>query len=325
MIPSTLADWTEDSIRNLLRQGVQENERFDWKLAIPHKSSPDDKLGLIKDCAAFANSRGGFLVFGVDNDAAKADRVVGIKPTVDFGPQFGAFASACTPTVPWEARTPPIRLGSGSDVHVVEIRPATGGPHYVTVKVNSNPVGILFPKRTNKGNEDMSYDEIRMAFLGYHQRLAQMNLLRLELNAICDDCDVVVERVRSQSPDHAANEVCVDLLERVLADSYLLLSEDQALITELVEVRRKARTFNNVQRQACAVMWSSRDDDSTKNWLKSNAADTARALARDCERALASLKKFLQAKGIAIPEIPRRPRSHESGGTVPHTKQPRSG
>lgn len=58
-----------------------------------------------------------------------------------------------------EFKNPPIVLTTGRLVHVVYIPPSFLAPHAV-----ETDGGFVFPKRTNKGTELMSIEEIRGAF-----------------------------------------------------------------------------------------------------------------------------------------------------------------
>src|SRR5207253_6458699 len=110
VIPKTLDQWTIPAIEHLLAQGYYEPEYFDYKQMLPPKDNKKGQQRLVEACCAFANSSGGFLVFGVDDDRTKppADRLVGIDPSVDFPEHFGNYPTKCNPTVHWEARNPPL-------------------------------------------------------------------------------------------------------------------------------------------------------------------------------------------------------------------------
>jgi hypothetical protein len=115
MIPITLADWTLPLIEGLLDRGIFESETFDFKKELPHRSAKDDRLGLRRTCCAFANSDGGFLVYGIaaSRRLAPADRLVGIDPVDDFPVQFGSYPKECTPSTYWDMRNPPLALPIG--------------------------------------------------------------------------------------------------------------------------------------------------------------------------------------------------------------------
>jgi len=62
-------EWEEEDIEALIRDGVQESLRLDYKrCAALDKRNPKSKADLSKDVSAFANSAGGTLVYGVVED-----------------------------------------------------------------------------------------------------------------------------------------------------------------------------------------------------------------------------------------------------------------
>jgi predicted HTH transcriptional regulator len=75
--PTALQDWTLDYITSLLTQGAFEPDSFDFKETLPHSKNASDKLHLRKTIAAFANSGGGFLIYGIKEDR---DRTIQTAP-----------------------------------------------------------------------------------------------------------------------------------------------------------------------------------------------------------------------------------------------------
>jgi predicted HTH transcriptional regulator len=182
MVPTSLEGWAQERIVELLRQGVRESEHFDYKKMLPHKNSREDKERLKLACCAFANSSGGFLVFGVKNssDGLAEARIVGLSASQDFPEQFGNYPADCEPSVHWAFKNPPIQLASGKVVHVVHILKSWNAPHCFELEGGAR----RFMKRTHKGNEDMSYEEIRLMFLQLYEKRLKFQFLRLELETI---------------------------------------------------------------------------------------------------------------------------------------------
>lgn len=181
MIPETLEGWDLRAILSLLAQGVFESDRFDFKESLPDPRNEPEKLGLRKTCAALANSAGGFLVFGVKDqkDLPHEQRVAGFEATFDLPERFGNFPAQCEPSVSWIFKNPPVVLPNGRCVHVVQVPKGRSGPHAV-------PDGgrLLFFKRTSKGNEHMSYHELRSMFVDGARRHSDLALLSTEIQRI---------------------------------------------------------------------------------------------------------------------------------------------
>src|SRR4051812_5459290 len=86
LIPRSLNEWTKDSLTELLDKRLFEPESFDFKTYRAGTKSEQEKRDIRKDCCAFANSAGGFLVYGVGDDKRlpTKDRLVGIERKLDF-------------------------------------------------------------------------------------------------------------------------------------------------------------------------------------------------------------------------------------------------
>jgi predicted HTH transcriptional regulator len=185
MIPTALSDWSLAILLELLERHVFEDEQFDFKEALPDPRDDKAKDRLRKTCCAFANTEGGFLVFGIANATSlpARDRLVGLVASLDFPEHFGNFSLSCTPSVPWAFQNPPLKLENGRLIHIVRILKSWRAPH----SVGNTEIGWVFPKRTNKGNEAMNMDEIRSAFLGLYEKRLKLQLLKSEISTIRKD------------------------------------------------------------------------------------------------------------------------------------------
>jgi hypothetical protein len=243
VVPSTLNEWTLDSLRHLLDNRYLEPESFDYKSRLPDSRDEDGKRRLRDACAAFANSIGGFLVFGVADDARlPADnRLVGLPTSVDFPVQFGSFPGQCNPTVRWEFKNPPIRIPNGNWIHVVWFQKSWNAPH----SVGKSEEGLLFPKRTNKGTEYMSYEEVRMTFLGYYEKRIKLQLLQAELQIILADAQALVVAPEQANQTISTASFRLDVLESVLVDTFTILAGQNDLLKSLHAIRTTAKHVNN--------------------------------------------------------------------------------
>lgn len=247
MMPQTLEGWTLEAIIELLDLGYFETEWFDFKEMLPHPKNDGDKLRLKKSCAAFANSGGGFLVFGIRDDRTlpSADRVVGLPAELDFPERFGNYPRGCTPSVEWSFKNPALTTAKGTLVHVVWIAPGWQAPHAVEVEKDGP---MVFPKRTNKGNEKMDVYEVRRSFLRHHEKLVQLRLLKLELERISEAAGELVYDEDDRASKFSAQTFSLTLLERVLAECFYVLSDDKELVAELYQLRQFCLIANNKQR-----------------------------------------------------------------------------
>lgn len=239
MLPKTPIEWTLGCIESLVRSGYQESESCDFKRQLPESRSEDQKSSLAEDCCAFANSNGGFLVFGIE-DAQKVsgkDRIVGID-TPDFQAKFGNYPSRCEPSVDWQFRETPIELGNGRVLQVVHIAQSFRGPHAV-----HRDDRWVFKKRTNKGNENMSYDEIRRAFLHNHERLRRASLLRTELDEIMYEASQYLEIIEGKNTNFPAR-FDLSVLDALWSDIYPVAHASTVVAEAITRLRRLCRTVN---------------------------------------------------------------------------------
>lgn len=252
MIPKTLDGWDLALVEELLRRGVFESDLFDFKEMLPPKSDDKGKTRTKKTCAAFANSAGGFLIYGVRDTrgASPSDRLVGLSPDIDFPTLFGSYPAAIEPAVEWSFRTPSITLESGKLLHVIFIPPSVRRPHALREDDR-----WWFCKRTSKGNESMSYEEVRMAFQDTENRRSKLSLLISEL----DHIDWVAERLLREVPEPDTRNIehlVVDyawttryptgVVDIILGDAFSLIAGREDLWVALVLLRDETRRSNEV-------------------------------------------------------------------------------
>lgn len=237
MIPETLAGWTLAAIEALLVQGVFESDRFDFKEKLPHKADDKDKLRLTKACAAFANSDGGFLVFGVKDEKglAPSQRLVGLDRAVDFPEKFGNFPATAVPGVEWAFKNPPIETAGGNVLHVVHVPSSARKPHAVFEDGR-----WWFCKRTNKGTESMSYEEVRLAFQDTEMRRTKLALLVSEIDATAAMAKRVVAAFAEGNPsplDAFVTKYPSFVIDSILGDAFALLASDKVSWRALQRLR----------------------------------------------------------------------------------------
>lgn len=151
-IPERLEDWTYGKIEDLVNNNVNESETHDFKSNIP------DSIELTKDCCAFANTKGGFIILGV-KEAGQRFRIAGIDNDKDLANKFGKKINAL-PTNPNFELAPFVDIPQSNKVlAVIHIARSRYRPH-----IPSQKELRIFWKRTNTGNEHMSYEEIRKLF-----------------------------------------------------------------------------------------------------------------------------------------------------------------
>lgn len=244
MLPQTLPEWSIDVVVALLTTGSFETEHFDFKKRLPYYKDEPSKTRLCKTCCAFANSNGGAIVFGIVDDKSKAppERLVGMEANFDFPEHFGNYPRSCSPSVDWTFKNPPLLLDNGQVLHIVQIPKSWRAPH----AVGDADGGWHFVKRTNKGNEGMSIEEIRLGFLGHYEKRLKLQLLRSELATLKENARTAYV-VDEEQIEKSYSLITFDtrMIETIISDTYAITASDSELLQALAEIRQKTRVANN--------------------------------------------------------------------------------
>jgi hypothetical protein len=131
MIPTSLGDWTLDAGRSVAASGITENDIFDLKADL----QPAEHQRKI--VAAFANTRGWYLVFGVDNNR----QLVGVQ-NVELPRDFGSkLRAGIEPAVDFMVGKP-MPVAVDRFVVVIEVPRSQRVPHAVLLNNSwSSPNG----------------------------------------------------------------------------------------------------------------------------------------------------------------------------------------
>ncbi len=146
-------DLIEDDLRRLIVDQVGEDVEIDYKVALETNCQE-----FARDVSAFANTKGGYLVYGMAEEGEIPTNLVAI-PGFDSGRVIGQLTSWAQehirprPTL----RFKPVSLGGGGEVLVVEVPRSWIGPHEVRQEHR-------FYHRTQHGKAPMDVDQLRMAF-----------------------------------------------------------------------------------------------------------------------------------------------------------------
>jgi Putative DNA-binding domain len=232
-IPTTLQDWTLEAIQDLVKSGINENDSFDFKADL----QPSDKQAKI--VAAFANTRGGFLIFGVTDK-----RVIEGVMNAELPRDFSGRLKNLEPSVACNFSAS-LMLENDRRIYIVEVPRSNRGPHSVRSEERT-----IFLKRTPAGtNESMSYEEIRLAFQDTEMRRSKLALVASELDLIGS----IASRLLDNTPDDPALGVHywtfvtrypTTLLDTVLGDAFSLLASDTETWDMLAFLRDAVRNSN---------------------------------------------------------------------------------
>lgn len=238
MIPNELNEWNYELIKKLVSQGFFETDKFDFKEDSPHKKDEKGKDRLEKSVCAFANTEGGFLVFGIkDGTHSLKDKLSGIDPQRDFPREFGDKIINIEPNIYYEFKNPPIKLPHNSNfIHVVKIPQSPERPHRTTKGE--------FYFRTNRGNVPMSYQQIKDSFIGEEFRRQKLRLLYIELltNKLQSGTMLVPDELFNKS--YSLVTLDSNVLQTLLVDVYPFIIKNDDLIGLLIRIREDIRVIN---------------------------------------------------------------------------------
>jgi hypothetical protein len=218
---------------------------------LPDSRNDADKRRLRETIAAFANSDGGYLIFGAEDtkDKSTADRIVGIDKSFDLPAKFGDYASFSEPAVEWHFKNPPIEAQNAKLIHVIQIFLTWRKPHSVEFDKGS----LIFPKRTNKGNERMSYHEVKSAFHETEFKRTKLSLLISEIGFMKKTAERLLANVPDPPPDIGgtlhwswATRYNTTLIDQTLGDTFSFFSENIDLWDTLCIIRDAAKHSNVV-------------------------------------------------------------------------------
>lgn len=246
MIPNKLEDWSLSIIKEIINKGVFENIYFDFKEKLPPSNDIKAKERLRKTICAFANSNGGFLIFGVKDDKglSLSDRLVGIASNFDFPESFGSLPQLISPFIDWNFKNPAIELNKNGTIyyiHVVRILKNWNSP----VSFQDKNTNWVFYKRTNKGNEGMSFNEIRISFLNYYEKSLKLNLLIAELKHIEQVVDEIINQT-TPSGQLLDIKISSSTTESALNELYSIIYKDEILLTNLFAIRTSCSKVNSI-------------------------------------------------------------------------------
>lgn len=159
MIQKPLEQIDETDLLALINNGVSEGRTIDYKRELPGNSD-GEKKEFLADVSSFANSGGGDLIFGMDEDQGLATQLTGFQSTdadIDIRRLDDMLASGLDPRIRYQARLIP--NSSGSKVLIVRIERSWVGPHRVIFKGSDKFYG-----RNSTGKYPLDVNELRSAF-----------------------------------------------------------------------------------------------------------------------------------------------------------------
>lgn len=293
MRPKSIQEWNLDFILELIKKGYNEDIWFDFKQVLPHSQDETGKGRLRRTVASFANSEGGFIVFGIldDKSAKPEDRLLGIPPEQDYPVLFGNLLQILIPRPDFTFKNPPIGLPLGNLIHICEIYESMDKP----VSIETDEGTFIFPVRTPKGAVAMRYEEIKQNFLGYAYMKDKLLLLVEELKRIISELKQYEGAPKQSSrgviPGHTIQH---ETLSLCIFHGYGLLKKQPNLIEKLNDIKTIIELINgdiqyNLSRFIALDAGRAGFIENANRELASRAGD----LRRNIESCLRDLEKFI--------------------------------
>lgn len=142
-----IEDIDEQELQKLIDQAISEGWYIEFKSDIPQKTSKIDTIKIAKSISAFANTKGGWIFYGVQaNEKNIATNLCGIDLT-EYGNLIDQISriisSSINPTPVYHFKTVPLQTGKSVFVVKVEEGPT---PPYITSQ------GVIYQRENNESN-----------------------------------------------------------------------------------------------------------------------------------------------------------------------------
>jgi len=218
----------ETDLLNLIADGELEGKAIDYKRDRVGKTDTDKKEFLY-DISSFANTQGGHLIFGMDEEGGAPTKLVGISdinPDEEILRLEGMARDGIRPPIVG-LQTAAVTLANGNTAIVMRIHKSWNPPHQVTYQK-----AFRFYGRSSNGKYQIDVDELRSIFLLSASVAERLKLFRIERVAKIVSGDTPV-------PLEAGGKMVVHMLPlaaftgRYLADLNLLWRDHSSLVRVL--------------------------------------------------------------------------------------------
>lgn len=238
IVPSRLEEWSYEVVCELVNRSLGETYTYDFK-AVLSDSKPEGlskvNYGIRKTTAAFANTVGGFIIFGVLDEKSGVrgtERIRGIEQRPELSKEFADKTKAIQPTVHFDASN--IMIPDRDDIlWIVYIPLSPLRPHSFLEKEQWH-----FWKRGRGGNLAMTYEEMREQFLGTEERRRKLQLFYFEARRMRENLKHTYMSGALRTKEIGYMTIEANVLESLLPDIHPLIHENFNLLNAIGEVRK---------------------------------------------------------------------------------------
>ena len=182
MLPAKLDSIDESHLKELVASEIRESRSLEFKAKLVVWGTDSEKKEFLADVSALANSGGGDLVFGIEEDHGAASAVVGLDsfdPNKDTLRIESTIRDGIEPRI-IGIRPQPVALSNGRWVVIIRVPNSLNRPHMIVFKQWSR-----FYSRNSAGKYQLDIHELKSVFLASESRAERVRQLRIErLDAI---------------------------------------------------------------------------------------------------------------------------------------------
>lgn len=230
VIPNSLTAWTYEAIEALCVSGLPESDKHDFKYDLRMTDN------ITKICCAFANTSGGFIIFGVSESKDDGFKIEGIEPDREI---YGHLVAKVKAAPDIEISFPHTILVPGTSrlLYVFQVPRSARRPHLPTPEDQR-----IFWKRQGSSCVQMTLEEIRHQIGNYEEKREKLALLLMDLS----------HKLRSlgEQANHTGvygydgSFFSFEIMDTVVAESYAILKEDFQSIGVLDTLRKALQSLN---------------------------------------------------------------------------------
>ncbi|HIH37244.1 MAG TPA: ATP-binding protein [Methanocellales archaeon] len=181
-----LDEWDYDFVKSIVDSRCPEDDRLEYKEEYPSSNRGRDKLE--HEICAFANTAGGYIIFGVEEDSDKIHPkdVIGIGPRQGIDNDITNFCGRITPRVTPKI-SEPIKIPNSDQVVVVvyiseskEVHQASDNKYYVRINSKKEPASHYTVQKLFKKEyefKEIINKEIEDRLHGFENRGAWLNII----------------------------------------------------------------------------------------------------------------------------------------------------
>ena len=296
-IPDDINKWDIGTITNILYSGNYESDILEFKEDV---SNHNERIA--RTCCAFANTKGGVLVFGVSDDRNKStfERIIGLGKSQDNITLITNQLINIHPQISSENiifANSPIILENGRELIMLKILPSK----------HLHQFDDKFYKRFQGKNDLMPYDQIKETFIENRKNKTTLYLLLRELA----NTKHYLNKIMDLNDDFhvlAIIDLCNAIDTEALSNfmfnqSYLYNIKIQKGLVELAEVIRKLKGIEDAYKTFCELKGEYRTKNLEDMKVKTPEGFVIKTAHYFCEIGLEHIKTIEKEIGEKIPDI----------------------